>query len=171
MTGREAAKLLKTTEPNFSQYMGRHYPKHTPKRKRKSKAKELPAIGIDKEGEPVLNIQLEPTQSNLEWGTIAWKKMVQNMLTTLITDQELSFNQQMKLITTMTNLLKFEFSHNVPDIPKETVQIDDNMAKELIDQVMKDHDEWCPYRSEFIERKDRSQSKSRLESTKPSLME
>jgi hypothetical protein len=172
MTGREASKLLKTTEPNFSQYMSRHYPKHKPKRKSKKKAEVLPQIGLDKSGEPVLNVQLGSKSTNLEIGTVAWKKMMLNLLSTLVTDEKsLDFHEQIKLSRTLTDLLKFEFSHNVPDIPKETVQIDDKMAKELIDQVMKDHDTWCPYRSEFIDRKDKSQSQARMESAEPSLVE
>lgn len=173
MSNKEAAKRLGSTEPNLSQYMGRHYPKHKPKRKQKDslKIKDPQAVISSKDGEPSLTIQLEETDSNLEWGTVAWKKMLQNIITTLLTEPDLNINQQIKLIRAAADILKFQFSHTVPDIPRETVHIDDEMAKELVDEVIKDHESWCPYRNEFIKRKDRSQSKSRLELTKPSLME
>lgn len=171
ITGREASKRLGTTEPNFSQYMSRHYPKHKPTRKKRVKRKDPLAISIDKEGEPVLNVQLSANQSNLEWGTVAWKKMTQNLVSTLTTEPNLDLNEQLKLSRTLMDLLKFQFSHNVPDIPQETVHLDEEMVKEIVDKVMADHDTWCKYRTEFIQRKDRSQSKSRLESPEPPLVE
>lgn len=171
MTGREAAKRLKTSEPNFSQYMSRHYPKHKPKHRRKKKERAVSSIILDKDGEPTISVQLGASQSNEEWGTVAWKKMIQNLLTTLTTEPNLNLHEQVKLTRALTDLLKFQFSHIIPEVPQETVQIDESMAKEIIDQVMTDHDDWCPYRSQFIEGKDRKQSDSRLESAKPSLME
>lgn len=171
MSQREACKILKTTEPNFSQYMSRHYPKHKPKKKRTSRARSESALSVDKEGEAVITVQLGSEQSNLEWGTTAWRKMIQNLTTTLETEANLDLHDQVKISRALIDLLKFQFTHNVPDIPKETVDIDENMAKEIVDKVMKDHDDWCPYRSEFLERKDREQSKARLESAKPSLVE
>ena len=174
MTQRAASKKLGTSEQNFSQYMSNHYPKHKPKRKtKKSKTVGASSIISSKEGEAVLTISLDDSQSNEEWGTTGWRLMVQNLINTLATTPEgdVDIHEQVKLIRALTELLKFQFSHNVPDIQQETVKIDEEMAQELIEKVMKDHDEWCPYRSDFIKDKDREQSKSRLESPKPSLVE
>lgn len=171
MTQREGAKILQSTEPNFSQYLSRHYPKHKPKAKKKPKKRKGSAFALDKEGEAVITVELGKDQSNLEWGTIAWRKMIQNLVGTLMTESNLGLHDTVKLSRALTDLLKFQFTHNVPDIPKETVDIDEKMAKEIIDKVMSDHDTWCPYRSEFLERKDKEQSKSRLESAEPPLVE
>ena len=173
MTQRVAAKKLGSTEPNFSQYMSRHYPKHKPKHKsRKRKVIGVPSTISSKEGEAILTISLDDSQTSEEWGTAGWRLMVQNLISNIaaftIDDDT---HELVKLIRALTELLKFQFSHKVPDIPRETVKIDEEMAKEILEKAMKDHDEWCPYRSEFIKRKDREQSKSRLEPSKPSLVE
>ena len=173
MTGRVAAKKLGSTEPNFSQYMSRHYPKHKPKRKtKKRKTIGVPSTISSKEGEAVLTISLDDSQTSEEWGTAGWRLMVQNLISTISAfTPEDDTHELVKLIRALTELLKFQFSHKVPDIPRETVKIDEEMAKEIIDKVMEDHDTWCKYRNDFIKRKDREQVKARLEPTKPSLME
>lgn len=171
MTGRAAAKKLHTSEPNFSQYMSRHYPKHKPKRKRRAKEPDPRAIKVGKDGEPAITIELTSAQSNVEWGTSAWRDILQNLTTTLTTEPDLDLNDQLKIAKTLLDLLKFQFSHSVPDISKQTIEIDKKQEKRIIDQVLADHDEWCYYRNQAIERKDKTQDKARLEFAKPPPLE
>lgn len=171
MTGRAAAKKLKTSEPNFSQYMSRHYPKHKPKRKKRAKEPDPRAIKVGKDGEPAITIQLNSSQSNAEWGTGAWRDILQNLTTTLTTEPDLELNDQLKIAKTLLDLLKFQFSHSVPEISKPQIEIDKRQEKRIIDQVLADHDEWCHYRNQAIARKDKAQSKARLEPAEPPPVE
>ena len=171
MTRREAARLLGSTEPNFSQYMKRHYPKHKPKpKKKKRKSSNTKAVVSSQGEEAALIVELSNKQNNEEWGTIGWKVMVQNLLTTLTTE-DIDIHETIKLTRALTDLLKFQFSHNVPDVPREIIKIDEEQARKIIDEVMANHDEWCPYRNEFIKRKNTLQSKARFQSAEPSLVE
>lgn len=154
-TKREAAKIVGTSEQNFNQWFNRRY-KHVPKDQKKPRRKR--STVPKKEQDPALLIRLVDSQSNEEWGSVAWKRMLQNLTQTL-TDELLEVDDQVKVANTLLKLLQFQFKEKefVPEYEEKEFKLDKAQEEELLNRILKDHDEWCPYRREAVKEQDRKQ--------------
>jgi hypothetical protein len=160
MTNREAARLFGTSEQNYSQWRNRHFPKHKPKQRREKKKDVSQAREKDK---PSLVIRLDGSESNLEWGSAAWKASLQNLTSTLI-NEPLEIQDQISLAKTLLQLLMFQFKEKdlIPEYEEEEIRLDKEQEERIVKRILEDHDEWCHYRRADLEAKDKQQSKFRL---------
>jgi len=121
MTQKRAAEILGCSIPNISLYMKKHFPKHTPDKSKRLK-KKPPSPGPESD-EPVLVIKLASDATNLEWGSSAWKLMLQNLTQSLM-DPHLIVEDQVKLMNALIKLLQFQFKEKdlIPEYKALTVE-------------------------------------------------
>ena len=166
ITKREAARIVGTSEQNFNQWFNRRY-KHVPKDKKKTRRKR--SITPKKEDEPALLIRLTGSQSNEEWGAAAWKNSLQSLTMDLQRD-DLEVGERVQLTNTLMKLLQFQFKETelVPEYEEKEFKLDKAQEEELINRILKDHDEWCPYCREAVKEQTKRQADVRLLSSEPS---
>jgi len=161
MTQKRAAEILGCSIPNISLYMKKHFPKHTPDKSKRLK-KKPPSPGPESD-EPVLVIKLASDATNLEWGSSAWKLMLQNLTQSLM-DPHLIVEDQVKLMNALIKLLQFQFKEKdlIPEYKAQEIKLNESQANDIVEKILNDHDEWCPYRREAVKANADKQSKVRF---------
>ena len=160
ITKRAAAKIVGTSEQNFNQWYNRRY-KHVPKDKKKPRKKR--PVSPKDAAEPALLIRLAGDQTNEEWGAAAWKNNLQSLTLELQRD-DLEVEGRVKLSNTLIKLLSFQFKEKsiIPEYQEQELKLNKAQEEELVNRILKDHDEWCPYCREAVKEQTRKQADVRF---------
>lgn len=160
ITQEKAGKQLGCTKGNISRLLKKY--RHVPEPEERKIEEEKGLIEKQLEELGLLQVQLDTRTPPEKYVAVAWQVILQGLMK--IRDPKLlepkDFIQISNLIVKM---LQFQLKEDMyPDIEREEIKLPEDELNKIVEELMADHDNWCPYRKEFLTGKDKEQKQERL---------